>query len=99
MRIAPTAPLPPRSGGEGSPAVAKALAGLLTRPPKRSVGGSGVGGAFRKKGTPPTPAHFVRRPSPPLARARGGRGRKDENPAALLPAPAARRRLGDRGAA
>jgi len=32
------------SGGEGSPAVAKAMAGLHSRPPKRSEGGSGVGG-------------------------------------------------------
>jgi len=37
-------PLPPRSGGEGSPAAAKAMAGLHSRPPKRSEGGSGVGG-------------------------------------------------------
>jgi error-prone DNA polymerase len=39
-------PLPPRSGGEGSPAVVKTMAGLFTRPPERSEGGSGVGGHF-----------------------------------------------------
>ena len=40
-RSAPLTPQAKRSAGEGSPAVAKAMAGLRARPPKHSEGGSG----------------------------------------------------------
>jgi len=68
-----SAPLPPRatrSGGKGSPAVAKAMAGLGTRPPKRSEGGSGVGSNAKPERRVTTEEKQFRRPS-------RGEGRRD----------------------
>ena len=62
-------PLPPRSGGEGSPAVAKAMAGLRACPPKRSEGGSEVGKAKPERRAAAEKKQF-RRPS-------RGEGRRD----------------------
>jgi len=67
-----SAPLPPRakhSGGERSPAVAKAMAGLHARPPKRSEGGSEVGKAKPERRAAAEKKQF-RRPS-------RGEGRRD----------------------
>ena len=74
-----TSPPPIRAanGGEGSPAVATAMAGLLTCPPKRSEGGSGVGGLCAvqtAEPSPSTPLHLAdaSRSDPPHRFAGGG---------------------------